>query len=294
MCGRVTVRLTGRPGSSAERRHVIPCWPRQGVTLPLGGYEVGYCHWCGTFTVLNSYTMCKGCLSRWLAAHNMRDLLIITPTRGRLAGAQRLVDAVAATCTSVTDLVLAVDDDDDSYKNLTGNFAIIRGPRDTCAGWTNKIAREQAAGYRAVASIGDDHEPITHGWDTLLLNAIDDMGGTGIAYGNDTQHGEDVPTAAVISTDIVQKLGWVFEPTMTHFYADLVWKEIAWACCLKYLPDVIIKHYNPNYGTAPMDDTYTEARMSYDDDGRAYAEWGANQRAADIATVRALAQARRR
>jgi hypothetical protein len=223
----------------------------------------------------------------------MRDLLIITPTRGRPHGAQRLIDAVEKTSTAVTDLVFAMDDDDPSYPGLTGRFESTSGPRDTCGGWTNKIAAERLGRYHAIASIGDDHEPLTRGWDTILLNAIVDMGGTGIAYGNDTEHGEDVPTAAVISSDIVAALGWVFEPTMNHFYADLVWKEIAWASCLAYLPGVIIKHYNPNYGTAPMDDTYTEARDRYGEDGDAYKVWGEHRRAADTATVRALAQARR-
>lgn len=223
----------------------------------------------------------------------MRDLLIITPTRGRPRGAQRLIDAVASTCTAKTDLVLGIDDDDPSYGDLTGRFEYTRGPRDTCGGWTNKIAAERASRYRAVASIGDDHEPQTPGWDTILLDAIANMGGTGIAYGNDTAHGEDVPTAAVISSDIVAALGWVFEPTMTHFYADLVWKEIAWACCLAYVPSVVIKHYNPNYGNAEMDATYTEARELYGNDGAAYQSWGENRRASDAATLRKLVEARR-
>lgn len=257
---------------------------------------MGYCFWCGHWAILDPFDptcMCGRCREDWRSVKNMRDLLIITPTRGRPRGAQRLIDAAAATCTARTDLILAVDDDDDSYTGLTGSFELHRGPRDTCGGWTNKIAAEHAAGYRAVASIGDDHEPLTRGWDSTLLKAIEGMGGTGIAYGNDTQHGEDVPTAAVISTDIVTALGWVFQPTMTHFYADLVWKEIAWALCLAYVPEVVIKHYNPNYGTAEMDATYKEARDKYAEDGVAYGEWGANQREADRATIRALMQARR-
>lgn len=254
---------------------------------------MGYCFWCGAWEILDALCMCGRCCEKWRSERAMRDLLIITPTRGRLRGAQRLIDAVASTCTAQTDLILGIDNDDPSYADLTGRFESTRGPRDTCAGWTNKIAAERVSHYRAVASIGDDHEPLTHGWDTLLLEAISNMGGTGIAYGNDTAHGEDVPTAAVISSDIVTALGWVFQPSMTHFYADLVWKEIAWASCLAYLPGVVIKHYNPNYGTADMDATYTDARQLYSEDEAAYKAWGETQRALDIATVHGLAQARR-
>lgn len=221
----------------------------------------------------------------------MRDLLIITPTRGRPQGAQRLIDAVEATATARTDLLLCIDDDDASYAGLTGNFTFTRGPRETCGGWTNKVAAQRACQYHAVASIGDDHEPLTPGWDTMLLGAIDAMGGAGFAYGDDTIHGAAVPTAVVISTNIVAALGWVFQPMMTHYYADLVWKEIAEGCCLAYLPEVKIKHYNPSFGTAPMDPTYEQARSRYGMDGEAYRAWCSGQRQKDISTVRSMVRA---
>jgi hypothetical protein len=221
----------------------------------------------------------------------VRDLLIITPTRGRPEGAQRLIDAVAATATARTDLILAVDNDDASYGGLTGRFSSTRGPRATCGAWTNKVAAELSSGYRAVASIVDDHEPLTPGWDSMLLDAIDEMGGTGIAYGDDTNH-YNVPTAVVISTDIVAALGWVFQPTMSHYYADLVWKDIAEDSCLAYLPHVVIKHYNPTFSSAPMDDTYAQARTRYGEDGEAYDKWCEGSRRADTDKVRALHRAR--
>src|SRR5580704_18725084 len=115
----------------------------------------------------------------------MRDLLIITPTRGRPGNARRLADAVAATCTADTELLFAVDDDDASYDDVPINAAMIRGPRKTCPAWSNWLAAEYGPGYRAVASLGDDHLPRTRGWDTLMLDALDGMGGTGIVYGDD-------------------------------------------------------------------------------------------------------------
>jgi hypothetical protein len=254
---------------------------------------VGYCFWCGRWSALGHGHICGPCRASWAAGRHMRDLLIITPTRGRPRGAQRLVDAVTATATADTDLMFCIDEDDSSYAGLTGRFDCTRGPRDTCGGWTNKIAASRASRYRAVASIGDDHEPLTRGWDSMLLDAIDAMGGTGFAYGDDTIQGETVPTAVVISSDIVTALGWVFQPMMTHYYADLVWKDISEGSCLSYLPDVTIKHYNPSFGTAPMDPTYEQARSRYGRDGEAYRSWNGSQRAADTGTVRALVQSRR-
>ena len=81
---------------------------------------------------------------------------------------------------------------------------------------------------------------------------------------------------------------------MTHYYADLVWKDISEGCCLSYRPDVKIKHYNPSFGTAPMDSTYEQARSRYGADGESYRVWYQSQREADTRTVRSLVDAWRR
>jgi hypothetical protein len=227
----------------------------------------------------------------------MRDLLIITPTRKRLKNAQRLVDAVAGTVTMQTDLVLAVDaDDEQSYAGklrLAPNVKVVMGPRKTCIEWTNKLAAEMGKDYRALASFGDDHAPLTHGWDAHLLAAIDEMGGTGIAYGNDTAQGQNLPTAPVVSTEIVTALGWFMYPGFGHFFADNVWKDIAMeASCLAYLPQVIIKHNHFAFGTAAPDATYAEAAPAWAADEPAYWSWRSSPDglAADVKKVRALCQ----
>ena len=206
---------------------------------------------------------------------DLRDCLIITPTRQRKDNAQRLIDSVAATATAQTDLILAVDDDDaHSYTGLrAGRARVLVGPRQTCPAWTNQIARDYGGGYRALASLGDDHVPETYGWDSLLLGAIDAMGGTGIAYGDDCLQHEKLPTAPVISSDIVVALGWLFLPGLTHFYCDDVWKALAEPDLLAYVPEVIIRHLHFSVGTAPRDGTYAEAEPSMGADAAAYGAW---------------------
>jgi hypothetical protein len=209
----------------------------------------------------------------------VRDLLIITPTRKRKDNAQRLIDEVAATATAQTDLVLAVDWDDDSYaglsaKSMPGRVRLVRGPRRTCIEWTNILAADLGSEYRALASFGDDHAPETPGWDGRMLAAIDDMGGTGIVYGADTLQNENLPTAPVISSDIPAALEWLMYPKLGHFFADNVWKDIAEeAGCLRYLPQVTIRHYHFAFGTAPADSTYIEAAPAWQADEPAYWAW---------------------
>jgi hypothetical protein len=217
-------------------------------------------------------------------------LLIITPTR-RLSSAQRLIDAVAMTATEDTDLILAVDDDDPApyESDLGGRFKLLRGPRMTCPQWSNKLAVERGAGYFALASLGDDHIPETPGWDALLLDAIGRTGGTGIAYGDDTLQHQALPTAPVITTDIVKAVGWFFLPAARHYFCDNVWKDLGEAAdCLAYVPGVIIRHTHYSFGTAPADAVYLEKQSSWGADEAAWRTWQRDNMASDAEKIRRL------
>jgi hypothetical protein len=226
----------------------------------------------------------------------VRDLLVITPTRGRLAGAQRLIDAVAATATAGTDLVLGIDDDDPSYARLDlagRRVAVDRGPRANCAEWTNRMAARHARGYRYLASLSDDHLPETPGWDSQLIAAIEDIGGTGIAYGNDMLQGEALPTAPVMSADIVHALGWMFCPPMSRLFCDNAWKDLGQAAgCLAYRPDVIIRHLHYSAGLAPRDQTAIDGEGAWAHDEAAYHDWRRDRMAADTLVIRKLRESR--
>lgn len=219
----------------------------------------------------------------------MRDLLIITPTRGRPGSAKRLAEAVDATCTADTELVLAVDEDDTSYDDVFIDATVIYGPRKTCPAWSNEIAAEYGPGYRAVASLGDDHLPRTPGWDTLMLDALDGMGGTGIVYGDDIGQGVNLPTAPVISTDIPAALGWLFLPSCRHLFCDNTWLDLGReAGCLAYLPGVVIEHLHYSRGASPHDQTYEETRGTWQHDEAAYHAWRRDGMAADVDKIRSL------
>jgi len=225
----------------------------------------------------------------------VRDLLVITPSRGRPGRLQEMLAACLSLSGAATDVAVAVDDDQALLYagtvpgNCQGRVRMFTGPRDTLTGWTNKLASRHSGRYRAFASLGDDHLPRTGNWDGLLLAALGRTGGTGIAYGNDMIMGGRLPTAPVISAGIVEALGWMCEPSMRHMCVDLCWRDIGeLSGCLSYVPDVVIEHMHWGVAKSALDATYADAEALHQDDRDAYARWRDDRMAADTAKVRAL------
>ena len=209
----------------------------------------------------------------------------------------RFMQAAAKTCRADTAIVWAFDDDDPLAGKSAAVVAahagripvsVVTGPRKGLGAWTNEIAMARAGEYRALGSFGDDHVPQTGGWDKLLLAAIEQMGGTGIAYPNDGLR-EDVCEAWVQSSDIVRALGWMCEPSLKHWWVDAVIAGLGrGAGCLRYLPDVLVPHKHFAAGLAQADATYRDSGRNIAADQAAYEVWQEQRMDADIATVRAL------
>lgn len=120
-----------------------------------------------------------------------------------------------------------------------------------CAG------RPGVHGPKLIIKLDDDHWPQTPGWDALYLDALEQLGGTGVVYGNDLFQRDQLPTAPGISADIVRELGWYAPPELQHWYCDNFWLELGKRSGrLAYLPDVIMEHRNVQAGKAPDDATY--------------------------------------
>ena len=206
---------------------------------------------------------------------------------------RRLALSAEATAQADTVLWFAIDDDDEPSRLMAQELECdyAWGARQSPAAWTNTIAAVWHSHYRALASLSDDHVLRTPGWDKILLDAIDAMDGTGIAYGDDQIMRERLPTAVVISSNIAAALGWMCEPSLAHFCVDNVWKDLGQgAGCLAYVPEVVIEHLHWINGRAPMDATYEEGGIYSPDcaDARAYAQWRAERMETDVSTVRAL------
>lgn len=190
------------------------------------------------------------------------DLLMIVPSRGRPHAVQPLAQAWEDTGAAAK-LLMCVDDDDPTmpaYVNACEQHGveILVGPRRRLGPTLNEIATRYCDSWTALGFCGDDHRPRTTAWDARMLAELDRLG-HGIVYGNDLLQGPNLPTAVVMSATIVQALGYMLPPGLTHLYIDNAWARLGRAAeCLSYLGDVVIEHLHPHAGKAEEDDGYRE------------------------------------
>lgn len=229
------------------------------------------------------------------------SVVVVVPSRGRPQNAEALMDAWWETRAAAR-VCFAVDTDDPTRGGYIGPASdqhLCLTPLGTsCMGQALAAAVEGVMGGRhgvtdppeIVGFMGDDHRPRTVGWDQRISEAMAELGGTGIVYGNDLVHGPGLPTAVFVSTDIIAALGYMAPPVLQHMFLDNYWKALGeGAGCLTYLPDVVIEHVHPLVGKAEPDEHYERAAALMGPDADAYAAFvadGGLER--DIAKVRAL------
>jgi len=220
-------------------------------------------------------------------AKDIAELIVITPSRGRAARLREMVEAVHSTALGDVAVVAGLDHDDPALPDYEADapYRYVVGPRQSLCAWTNTLALAALASNteappRYLASLGDDHRPRTKGWDRKLIEAIEAMDGPGFAYGRDLFQDKNMPTAWVVSAEIVRAVGWMMLPCCAHMYVDAAVLELGRAAGrIAYRPDVIVEHVHPLAGKASWDASYRESNSEdrYEVDRMAYDAWRANQ-----------------
>lgn len=229
------------------------------------------------------------------------DLAVIVPSRGRPQNIARLLDAWDRTrrqpAMVKSELWVIVDWDDparQAYEDLLAparDYFDLYEPlpiRMPIGPLVNGLARNLAYRAKRIGFLGDDHFPVTQGWDGAVVDALDDLG-SGIVYGDDLLQGERLPTAAFMTSDIIRALGHMCLPTLEHLYIDNYWLELGRAMGrVRYLPQIVIEHLHPDAGKAERDTTYDEANAPDRNrrDQAAFEEWIADGLERDVAKLR--------
>lgn len=220
----------------------------------------------------------------------MSELLVIVPTRGRRGQCERLLKSFTET-TDFADITFITDgDDQETYEGMDWGPAThgVLSPRESLSGKLNRTADAYVGAYDNLFFVGDDHVFLTEHWDTILLAAMKDMGGSGIVYPDDRRR-NDVPEIWMVSSDIIRALGHFAEPSFKHFYLDNAWADLGRRTdLLRFVPEVVIEHRHYSVcAETEHDGVYRETENAWGgSDAEAFRYWRANKMAVQVAQLR--------
>ena len=219
----------------------------------------------------------------------MNTNLIVIPSRGRPHNAQRSFDAIKAT-SAISDLVFVLDEDDEQrYPRISGaSYEVL--PRIKMNKSLNAIALKNIYTYKTITFMGDDHLTQTQNWDEILYDPIKDRG-FGLSYGNDSLQGKDLPTAVMISTNIIKILGFMAPHDLLHLYMDYFWLDLGRELnAIDYLEHVDIKHVHYGNTEGIWDQTYEEANSSFtvNEDYAVYENYKQNYLLDDVSRIKKM------
>jgi hypothetical protein len=222
-------------------------------------------------------------------------LLTICPSRNRPERLKTMLDSFKRTKSKTTDIVIYVSEDDpqlEVYKLLMSKYEpkdlLIIGPRRYLSEAINYCVKI-SPGYDFYQEVNDDHVYKTRGWDRILISEINRSGnGWGIAFGRDLLNdkiNKKLPSAAVISANVIKYLGHFFYPEIKHTYVDNYLRDIGEGMGrLFYCPKAIIEHRHFLNGKSPIDENYkwVTSKEAMDQGRIAYETWCKNERDKEI------------
>jgi hypothetical protein len=215
----------------------------------------------------------------------MKKTLVIVPSRKRPKACLELL-AEFNLKSSDADIIFGLDDDDKSEYDPRVLARAEINPRLRMGGTLNLLARKYAKEYEYLAFMGDDHRPRTNDWSNELIKGLG--GKPGVAYGNDLLQGSNLPTAVLLSAEIVRKIGYMVPPSLVHMYMDNFWRDLGEKIGnLHYREDVVIEHLHYLAGKAINDLQYQEVNSSavYERDRIAYEEYQKEQMDSDAKAI---------
>ncbi len=204
-------------------------------------------------------------------------ILVIVPSRssgnGREKNVERFIEGWKSNTEGHSDLMIALDDDDQHYYPRVEGVLYDINPRVRMIPTLNLVANKYINDYEMIAFLGDDHF-IRTPWESKFLEKHEQSNGFALCYGNDLFKGQWLPTAICLSSKIVETLGYMVPEGLIHMYADNFWMDLGNSLkTLYYFNDVIFEHVHPDIGKTQRDNMYLESVEWMDPDRIKYEEY---------------------
>ena len=186
---------------------------------------------------------------------------LLLPTRGRPDNLIRFYESAKATARDPFQVVVYIDNDDDSYANVDLPIECAHGPRIVLSEAWNECAK--AARGSIFGHMGDDIIFRTDHWDVLIEDTFSRYP-DGIAFvhgrdGNESNRLYTFGTHGFIHRNWVDTVGYFVPPYFSSDYNDTWLNDVANMINRHvYIPDIYTEHMHPAFGKAEMDQTHLD------------------------------------
>ena len=207
-------------------------------------------------------------------------ILWICPTRKRPERLEVLIRSWKHTTSNLSDLLVVVDSDDNSYSLLIEKYPevmweITEPVFGSFLHLINSKASKYANEYSYIGFMEDDIVFETANYESKFIQKLKELGPTGIVHARDGVDKKKFISIPVVDSYIIKKLGLFCPPCLKSLWADNFWRELANSVKTYHkFDDVLIKHYH--YSKHPgieKDETSAIVDSNYGNDAENYKKY---------------------
>ena len=191
----------------------------------------------------------------------VRKLMIVHPSRGRVAMATEALRSILDTMTSGVPVTyyLSLDRDDPCapaymtlLQDVTG-ILVADNPHEVVQASNRACALLDDEDF--IIANTDDYR-FDQGWDQHLLDLLATLPDECLVWHPDYLNKDRLAAPQMLSRGLYRRLGYMFWPEYLSMYADADLYEAAHALGCDYpLRPMRFRHLHPAFGTRPMDET---------------------------------------
>ena len=199
-----------------------------------------------------------------------KNISVLIPSRNRPQGLKELCESLFnnASDPNQIEVIVYLDLDDSCTKEYTEYFLelstrytnpikSIIGPKLVLSDYPNKLL--QLASSEIFMNLGDDMRCRTQGWDTEIINAINQYSDKiNFVYVDDGYWGPNLASHHIIHKNYVDCLGYFYPPFFDFGYSDTWMFQVAQKVGrIQFLP-ILFEHMHYSIGKGEFDQTYQD------------------------------------
>lgn len=177
----------------------------------------------------------------------MKKILVMCPSRSangkRIQNLTNLYNSWKKTTTGNSDFLLGIDENDKHHYPVFKDVIVdVNEEQLLVVKKINYLSKKYANKYDFVHFVGDDCVFATDKWEDIYLEQTKGMEYV-MFYPDDTFQRHRLPTHPFMSTNIIEKLGFMGPDCLNHMFVDNFWKYTGqYLQCLKYFPNIVLEH----------------------------------------------------